>query len=274
MDPFVKWVGGKRQLLNELRSYIPHNFNTYYEPFIGRGAFFLDLLPKSAIISDSNFELINTWLCVRNNPNELIQLLEEHQSNNSKEYYYEIRGLDRTENFDKLSPIERAARFIYLNKAGFNGLWRVNKKGHFNVPYANPKTLNLTMEDKIQDISNYLNSNDIEILWQDYLEVRNKVEKNDFVYFDPPYIPITETSAFTSYTKEGFTLENQIELRNLAKDLAEKGTFVMLSNSGSEIIYDLYSDPIFNIHEVYAKRSINSKGDKRGNVKEVIITTY
>lgn len=274
LTPFVKWAGGKRQLLEELHHYKPTTFNRYYEPFIGGGAFFLDLAPRMASISDLNEELIITWQVIQHNPAELLFLLAEHQANNSKEYYLSIRSADRDGRLQCMSPVERAARFIYLNKTGFNGLWRVNKNGQNNVPYANPKRLNLIMDELIYHLSEYLNANDIQIMNQSYLETVSDAKSGDFVYFDPPYIPLTETSAFTSYTKEDFGLAEQIQLRDVAKSLAQRGVSVMLSNSSASQVYELYADDIFHIHEVHAKRAINSKASQRGAIKEVIITTY
>lgn len=274
MEPFVKWAGGKRQLLPQLHEYQPKEFNTYMEPFIGGGAFLLDLAPQKAVIGDLNEELLNTWQVVKNYPEELLQKLAQHQENNSKEYYLDIRSVDRDGRIDEMTDVERAARFIYLNKAGFNGLWRVNSKGQNNVPYANPKKLNIVMADKIMEISHYLNSNQVEIFHQSYEKTIKNAQTGDFVYFDPPYIPLTETSSFTSYTKENFSLDDQIHLRDTAKKLAEKGVFVMLSNSNADLVHELYQEAPFKIHEVSARRSINSKASGRGAIKEVIITTY
>lgn len=274
LTPFVKWAGGKRQLLNELHQYQPKTFNRYFEPFIGGGAFFLDLAPASAVISDLNEDLMMTWEAIKQSPSELLVLLAEHQANDHKEYYLDVRSVDRDGRLETMTTVERAARFIYMNKAGFNGLWRVNKKGQNNVPYANPKKLNLMMDDLIYAISDYLNDNDIVLKHQSYLETVKSAETGDFVYFDPPYIPLTESASFTAYTKENFSLHDQEALRDTAKSLAEQGVHVMLSNSSAPLVYELYQDEIFHIHEVQAKRAINSKGDGRGAVKEVIITTY
>lgn len=274
LTPFVKWAGGKRQLIEQLKMYIPSSYDTYYEPFIGGGALFLNLMPSKAMISDLNEELINTWQVIKKYPHELLEQLSYHQKHNSKEHYLYVRGVDRDGTINKMSPTARAARFIYLNKAGFNGLWRVNKKGQHNVPFSNPKNLNLIMTEKIMEISSYLNRNDISIQHQSYHEAIQNIKAGDFVYFDPPYIPLTKTSAFTSYTKEDFNIDDQIQLRDISKELAQNGVYVMLSNSSSELVYELYSDDIFHIHEVEAKRSINSKGNHRGAIKEVIITTY
>lgn len=274
LTPFVKWAGGKRKLLTELHRYQPKQFNKYYEPFIGGGAYLLSLQPKNAKISDLNEELIKTWNSIKNSPEELLTILNKHQIENSKDYYLHIRNADRDGRLYLMTDVERAARFIYLNKAGFNGLWRVNKKGQNNVPFANPKSLKLINYELIVEISKYLNQNKIEIYHQDYIDSVEEADLNDFVYFDPPYIPINKTSSFTSYTSNGFNLEEQIKLKNLAIRLAKKGVYVMLSNSSSPLVYELYNDELFNIYEVITNRVINSNTDKRGKIKELIITTY
>lgn len=271
--PFVKWVGGKRQLLTELTSYYPPKFNRYFEPFIGGGANLLNLLPEKATINDFNEELINAWQVVKEQPEKLIRLVSKHANNDSKEYYLNIRLADRDGRLSKMSAVERAARFIYLNKAGFNGLWRVNSKGQNNVPYGAHKRVNVPVE-AIRNDHHYLATHDIEILQGDYRDAVTSAGQDDFVYFDPPYIPVNQTAAFTSYTKAGFGLAQQEELRDLALQLAKRGVKVMLSNSDVPLIEQLYSDPHFHIHHVQARRSVNSKGNKRGKVGEVIITTY
>ncbi|WP_283678373.1 Dam family site-specific DNA-(adenine-N6)-methyltransferase [Lentilactobacillus sp. Marseille-Q4993] len=273
LAPFIKWVGGKRQLLHELKKYVPEDFDTYYEPFIGGGALLLSIQPHHAVINDWNFELTNTWNAVKNNPTELIEDLKEHKQNNTKDYYLDLRAADRDGRIVKMTSTERAARFIYMNKTGYNGLWRVNSKGQNNVPYgtyANPTIVSPT----IIPVSNYLQKNDITILNGDYRVAVNDAKTNDFVYFDPPYVPVSPTAAFTSYTSDGFGLLQQEQLRDTALNLAGRGAKVMLSNADVPLVHELYSDNAFHIHEVQASRSINSNGKKRGKVGEVIITTY
>lgn len=270
--PFIKWAGGKRQLLSQLFKYAPKKYKTYYEPFIGGGALLLALKPQRAVISDVNEELVYAWNAVKNDPNELITELNEHKKLDSKEHYLNTRIVDRTGEILNMTTIERASRFIYLNKAGYNGLWRVNSKGQNNVPYAYPKTMDLT--NNILPVSDFLNNSQVEILHSDYKDTVANAKKDDFVYFDPPYIPKTPTSSFTSYTKDGFGLIQQQELRDTALKLAQKGVKVMLSNADVPLVYDLYQDDTFNIHRVNARRMINSKGNGRGKVGEVIITTY
>lgn len=271
--PFIKWVGGKRQLLTELTAYYPQHFNRYFEPFIGGGASLLNLCPPKAVINDFNGELVNAWQMVKEQPEDLIKLVENHAANDSKEYYLDIRMADRDGRLTKMSPIERAARFIYLNKAGFNGLWRVNSKGQNNVPYGAHKKVNVPVK-AIRLDHNYLATNDIKILQGDYRDAVADAKENDFVYFDPPYIPVNQTADFTGYTKNDFGLAQQEGLRDLALKLAHRGVKVMLSNSDVPLIDELYADSQFRIHHVQARRSVNSNGGKRGKVGEVIITTY
>lgn len=274
LTPFIKWVGGKRQLLPDLIKRMPkEGFNTYYEPFIGGGALLLRLHPKKAVINDFNGELVNTWNTVKNDVQGLSEPLREHQEQHSKEHYLFVRGADRDGRITKMSDVDRAARFIYLNKAGFNGLYRVNSKNQCNVPMGSYKHLNL-VSDSLKNVSDYLNNNDVKIVNEDYRKAVDTAETGDFVYFDPPYIPVNVTSSFTSYTLNGFGQVQQEQLRDTALELAKKGVNVMLSNSDVPLIDELYKDPLFKIHRVQANRSINSNATRRGKVGEVIITTY
>lgn len=272
IKPPLKWVGGKRQLLPEIMKYIPENYNTYFEPFIGGGAVFFHLEPEKAVINDYNSELINVYLTIKNSFKELIQELKMHDQNNSKEYYYEVRAWDRDEKYANRSNIEKAARLIYMNKTCFNGMYRVNSKNQFNVPYGkyvNPAIIN---EEVLQNISIFLNNNNIKILNKDFSDALEISQSGDFVYLDPPYVPISETSAFTSYTKNGFNKEDQIRLREVCDDLDSKGVKFLLSNSNVPFIQDQYKN--YKIEVVGANRSINSKGNKRGKVEEVLIRNY
>ena len=273
MSPFIKWVGGKRQLLPELVKYLPHGFNKYYEPFVGGGALFLRITPKEAVINDYNEELVNVWEVVRDDLSNLLSLLKGHQDNDSKDYYLNVRSVDRDGRIINMTNTERAARFIYLNKAGYNGLWRVNSNGQNNVPYGSHKKLNL-LSPSLKNISNYLNNNNIKLLTGDFEKSVADAKKDDFVYFDPPYIPVNQTSKFTNYTKNGFGLVQQQQLRDLAINLASRGVNVMLSNSDTSLVHNLYANKIFKIHHVKAMRYVNSNIAKRGKVGEVIITTY
>ena len=272
LQPFTKWTGGKRQLLPIIKSLMPDNDNNYFEPFIGGGALFFDLSPDKAVINDFNNELINCYQQIKKYPQKLIELLAKHQENNSKEYYLELRSADRDNRIDKMTNVERAARIMYMLRVDFNGLYRVNSKNQFNVPYGRYKNPKIVDSDLILSISQYLNSNNIKILTGDFEKAVQDVVAGDFVYFDPPYIPLSETSAFTSYTHEGFTYEDQVRLRDCFKKLDEKGAFVMLSNSSSPLVEELYKD--FNIHKVEANRTNGAKTSSRGKISEIIVTNY
>ena len=272
LQPFTKWTGGKRKLIPKLKELMPEIYGNYYEPFIGGGALFFELSPRVAIINDFNEELINCYIQIKENPIKLIEILKIHKEKNSKEYYLEIRGLDRTDKFKELSKVERAARIMYMLRVDFNGLYRVNSKNQFNVPYGNYANPKIVDEELINNISNYLNTYDITITSGDFEDSVSTVKEGDFVYFDPPYIPLTETSAFTSYTHEGFSYEDQVRLRNTVRRLTEKGVKVMVSNSSSKLTIDLYED--FNIHYVDVSRTNGAKSSSRGIIKEVIITNY
>ncbi len=252
LQPFTKWTGGKRQLLGELRSYMPETYGRYFEPFVGGGALFFDLAPEQAVINDFNEELINAYRQIKNNPAELINLLIKHKENNSKDYYLALRSADRDGRISRMTGVERAARILYMLRVDFNGLYRVNSKNQFNVPYGRYKNPKIVDVDLLYQISEYLNENDIEILQTDFAEAVKDAQTGDFVYFDPPYIPLNETSSFTSYTHEGFSYEEQIRLRNTFKELTERGVYAMLSNSSSPLVEELYKD--FNIYFVEAQR--------------------
>lgn len=271
--PFVKWAGGKRQIIDELKKYIPDEFNTYYEPFIGGGALLFELAPKKAIINDSNAELMNVYqvLCDDSKFKKMCRVLNNYEANHSEEFFYEIRNKDKNKNtFNRLSDYTRAARTIYLNKACFNGLYRVNSKNEFNVPFGKKSKVNTYDGNNLITVSNYLTMNDINILNKDFEEVLKDAKKGDFVYFDPPYD--SDNNIFTSYTEEGFGKEEQRRLAKVFKELDQKGVYVMLSNHNTTLINELYKD--YHIHVIEAKRNINSNGKKRGKVEEVIITNF
>ena len=272
LQPFTKWTGGKRQLLGELRSYMPETFGRYFEPFVGGGALFFDLAPEKAVINDFNEELINAYRQIKNNPAELINLLIKHKENNSKDYYLELRSADRDGRISRMTGVERAARILYMLRVDFNGLYRVNSKNQFNVPYGRYKNPKIVDVDLLYQISEYLNENDVEILQTDFAEAVKDAQTGDFVYFDPPYIPLNETSSFTSYTHEGFSYEEQVRLRDTFKELTERGVYAMLSNSSSPLVEELYKD--FNIYFVEAQRTNGAKSSSRGKISEIIVTNY
>ncbi|MGK0390699.1 MAG: DNA adenine methylase [Maribacter sp.] len=268
--PFLKWVGGKRQLMPTIQGYVPKNISTYYEPFIGGGAVLFHLQPKKAVINDFNEELTNVYQVIKENPNELIEDLKKHK--NESDYFYEVRAWDRNENYQNLSKIERASRIIYLNKTCFNGLYRVNNSGEFNSPFGSYKNPNIVNDRTIIAVSNYLNNNDIKILNGDFEDTLKGIRKGAFVYFDPPYDPLSKSSNFTGYVKGGFNDDAQIRLRDLCNKLNKKGIKFLLSNSATPFIEDLYSN--YNINYVKANRSINSNAKKRGEITEVLIKNY
>lgn len=269
VSPILKWVGGKRQLLHEIIPRINKNCSTYVEPFIGGGAVLFELQPKKAIINDSNEELINVYKTVKENPDDLIKLLEQHAENNSEDYFYKIRALDRSSEYDKLSNVEKAARIIYLNKTCYNGLYRVNSAGQFNSPYGKYKSPNIVNATVIRAMSKYLNQNNIDIRNGDYREVLKGLRKGSFVYLDPPYMPISSSSSFTGYTEGGFSYSEQVALKEECDKLKEKKIPFLQSNSDCPEIRELYKD--YTIITVQAKRAINSNAAKRGEINEVLI---
>ncbi|HET3027234.1 modification methylase [Streptococcus pneumoniae] len=272
LQPFTKWTGGKRQLLPVIRELMPKTYNRYFEPFVGGGALFFDLAPKGAVINDFNAELINCYQQIKDNPQELIEILKVHQEYNSKEYYLDLRSADRDERIDMMSEVQRAARILYMLRVNFNGLYRVNSKNQFNVPYGRYKNPKIVDEELISAISVYINNNQLEIKVGDFEKAIVDVRTGDFVYFDPPYIPLSETSAFTSYTHEGFSFADQVRLRDAFKRLSDTGAYVMLSNSSSALVEELYKD--FNIHYVEATRTNGAKSSSRGKISEIIVTNY
>ncbi|EPZ43446.1 DNA adenine methylase [Alicyclobacillus acidoterrestris] len=270
VQPFLKWAGGKRQLLDEIRKYVPKGYNTYYEPFVGGGAVLFSLQPERAVINDINAELIRTYRVIRDDVDTLLEHLAKHQ--NDKEYFYELRALDRTEQFEALSPAERASRLIYLNKTCYNGLFRVNRQGQFNVPFGDYKNPNIVNEPVLRAVHQYLVENEIEILNTDFVEAVATAKEGDFVYIDPPYDPISSTSSFTGYSLDGFGRDEQIRLKQTVDSLTNRGCKVLLSNSATDFIKDLYKD--YQIVIVTANRAINSNASRRGKIDEVLVMNY
>lgn len=270
--PFVKWVGGKRSLLPELLARIPTEFENYYEPFVGGGALFFALKNErrrinlggggQAFLSDINFDLINTYQVIQRDPEPLIRRLEQHAANHSKDYYYHIRSQHQLED-----RIEIAARFIYLNKTCYNGLWRVNSKGEFNVPMGRYENPAICQDKALRACHTALEGVDIRM--RDYRKIDAK--DGDFVYFDPPYRPLDSTS-FTRYAKDDFGENEQVALRDLCLALHDRGALFMLSNSDSSST--LYESFDFKVEIVNAPRFVNSKADARGAVSELLITNY
>ncbi|MBI2355742.1 MAG: DNA adenine methylase [Candidatus Doudnabacteria bacterium] len=269
VQPFVKWAGGKRQLLDELVRYAPKWFNRYFEPFVGGGALFFRLQPKLSTISDINPELMNVYQIIKDQVDDLI--IELKKLKNTEQDFYKIRNADRNLDYNKWNNVQKAARFIYLNKTCYNGLYRVNSKGYFNVPYGNYQNPNIIDEHNLRASNEALRN--IVIKCQSFLDVEKDARKGDFIYFDPPYIPLNRTS-FTKYFKDDFDLKMQVDLRDLCDRLSEKGVYFMVSNSHTPLIFRLYAKYAKLIKEVDANRAINCKSEGRGKVKEVIITNY
>lgn len=273
MEPFVKWAGGKRQLLEPIKNRLPKGgFDRYFEPFIGGGALFLELQPKSAIISDINEQLINCYSVIKSNPDELIrEIIRLDNGRRDKEGYLLNRDRYNQKITDGELDVETAALMIWINKNCFNGLYRTNKSGLFNVPYNNKDCGKSINEENIRRISSYLNASQISILCCDFEETCKDCKKGDFIFFDSPYVPNSETAGFVDYTKESFKEEDHIRLANLYKKLTKKGCYCLLTNNNNDFVKELYKD--FKIEEVNVNRFINSKGDKRKG-KEVIVTNY
>lgn len=267
--PFLKWAGGKSQLIQQYISYFPKNFQTYHEPFLGGGAVFFYLYRYQsniqAFLTDINPEVINAYCCVKNNVEQLILLLEEHQLRHNKNYYYDVRSCTFA------TSIERAARLIYLNKTCFNGLYRENAKGDFNVPIGKYKSPTICNPDLLRSVSATLKSAQIEVRPFEAVLAYAKTSQ-DFVYLDPPYYPLSSTSNFTAYSRYSFNENDQTRLRDVFVEIAGRGVKVMLSNSDCPFIRELYRE--FKIHEILAARAINSDAKKRGRIPEVLVTSY
>ncbi|MBU3197645.1 DNA adenine methylase [Clostridium algidicarnis] len=269
--PVLKWVGGKRQLMSEIENILPKTYTTYYEPFIGGGAVLFELQPNKAVINDVNGELINLYNVIKDDVELLIEDLRKHE--NTSEYFYRIREQDRDRNeYEKLSKIEKASRVVYLNKTCFNGLFRVNKAGEFNSPFGKYKNPNIVDEVTLRAVSKYFNKSDIKILNCDFEQSLKNIRKGSFVYLDPPYDPVSSSANFTGYDKGGFNRDEQIRLKKLCDKLDKKGVKFLLSNSATDFIKELYKD--YNIKIVKAKRAINSNGNSRGEVDEVLVRNY
>ncbi len=316
--PFVKWAGGKRQLIEkfEKRGFIPKNFNRYFEPMLGGGAMFFHIAqnysPQECILSDVNLDLISVYRVIKNHPEKFIKELshikrEYKGEENQEDFYYGMREyfnilkldkdtfdtvtdlkknlsmVDELDSLDKYfeklkltgeeRKIRKSALFIFLNKTCYNGLYRVNSKGEFNVPSGRYKNPGIFEKNNIRKVSELLR--DVKILNEDFEEVAKNVKENDFVYFDPPYIPLTETAEFTSYSEGGFNHEEQLRLAETVDKLSEKGAYVMESNSGSEVTKNIYREyENLRVNTLQADRFISCKGDERGPVEEVVITNY
>ena len=269
--PVVKWVGGKRQLLEYLIPMLPQKITTYCEPFVGGGALLFDQQPKICFINDINKELMDLYEVIRDDVELLIATLAKFK--NDAEYFYAIRSWDRDkEKFFSLSKIQRAARMIYLNKTCYNGLFRVNNAGEFNAPFGYYKNPNIINAPVLHAVHSYFQTAKVTMTCADYADVLHDIPKNTFVYLDPPYDPISDTSNFTGYSKNGFDKDEQIRLRECCDELEHRGIKFMLSNSATNFIQEQYNN--YNITIVQAKRAINSNSSRRGDVDEVIVRNY
>lgn len=278
--PFLKWAGGKNKLIQQYLPYFPESYRRYHEPFLGGGAIFFHLQPSASCLADINIELVNVYRCVREQVEELIILLEEHTALHGQEHFYAVRELRYTECsqlttsddwFLEGNNLKRAARFIYLNKTCFNGLYRENSKGQFNVPIGSYEKPLICDPDAIRAASSALRSAQIDRSSFDIV-LNHAKDSDDFVYFDPPYYPLSATSKFTSYSRYAFNEADQIRLKETFVELSNRGVKVMLSNSDCPFIRDLFQD--FNIHTIYAARNINCNTEKRGKITEVLVTSY
>jgi DNA adenine methylase len=273
--PFVKWAGGKRQLLPEIEKHLPEKFGSYFEPFLGGGALLFHLLSENqnlrGHVSDLNSDLVLAYVTIRDRIDDLLKSLEKHSKNyfsNSKTYYYSVRESNPK------SQVEKVSRLLFLNRTCFNGLFRVNSKGKFNVPlgrYSNP---NIIQEDNLRMVNRFLNNNKISIKCQDFATTVESVKKGDFVYFDPPYQPVSRTANFTSYTNTNFGFNDLERLAMVSNQLAKNGAKILLSNSSSKKVLDLFSKKVWTIKKIEANRAINSNSKKRTGHFELLIKNY
>ena len=269
--PVLKWVGGKRQLLDTLTPLLPQKISTYCEPFVGGGALLYALQPRTAYVNDINDELIRVYEIIRKDVESLILALEEFQ--NQSDYYYAVRDWDRDKKkYSILSDTQKAARILYLNKTCYNGLFRVNSAGEFNSPFGSYRSPNIVNAPTLRAVSSYLNAATIHLTSLDYEEVLKSLPKEAFVYLDPPYDPVSDTSSFTGYAKGGFSRTEQIRLRMCCDELNKRGLKFMLSNSATDFIKEQYA--AYHITIVQAKRAVNSDASKRGEINEVVVRNY
>jgi DNA adenine methylase len=274
--PFIKWAGGKGQLLPDLLRYMPKNFRRYHEPFAGGAALFFSLytsgtIPRGGVLSDYNSELIDCYRTVRDQVDALIELLWQHASQHSQDYFLEVRSWDRQPGFLQRSLVERTARMIFLNRTCYNGLYRLNRRGQFNAPFGHYKNPLICDPENLRAVSQALQN--IDLATGDFADVRHRAQPGDLVYFDPPYVPVSATASFTSYTGQGFGEAEQHRLAELFFELAARGVHVMLSNSATPLAKELYVGKVPSAI-VHASRKINCNGLKRGLVEELIVWSY
>lgn len=274
MNPIVKWAGGKRQLIRAIIQEVPSNFNTYFEPFFGGGALLFNLMPNNAHVNDINNDLMSLYKIFKSNSDLklLIRQLKIHERKHSKEYYYQIRELDRKNSFKSLSHIKKAARLLYLNKTCFNGLYRVNSEGFFNVPFNGKDKVTLYNKANFDELHRYFSSNKINISIGDFSSVLASAKRGDFVYFDPPYDNVSDKNSFTAYSKENFNQKDQVRLFDVCTELDKRGVKWLFSNHNTPLIKDLFKN--YKIIIIKANRNINSDSSKRRNFEELLIKNY
>lgn len=272
MEPILKWAGGKRQLLAEITRIIPKERlidHSFFEPFVGGGSVFLHYEHSKAVVNDYNSELMNIYCVIRDEPLELIKQLREHKEKHCREYYYSVREWDRTKEYTYRTNVEKAGRIVYLNRTCFNGLYRVNAQGFFNVPmgrYVNP---DIVPEERILAMSRYLNEAKVTLMCGDFADAVIEAKEGDVVYFDPPYD--YETDGFTAYTAGDFSRDDLIRLKNLCDDLIDRGCTILVSNNETDFVKEIFNGPKYICKTVLAKRMINCNGKRRNEVKEVLI---
>jgi DNA adenine methylase len=269
-SPVLKWAGGKRRLLSQYEPHFPTEFGSYYEPFFGGGAVFFwlfnrGLFQDSVFLSDVNPELVNFYTILRDDCESLIQKLRGHHRRHDHDYYYKTRAMKQRQ----MKPVNRAARLMYLNRTCFNGLYRVNSKGEFNVPMGRYKNPLICDPSGLRAASSALGVASFKL--GGFQQATERAQPGDLVYFDPPYVPLNTTSSFTSYTRENFTLQDQQKLAQTFRELAERGVKVCLSNSDTPVVRELYEG--FSQHVIMAPRAINSKADRRQKVSELLIVS-
>ncbi len=261
--PFLKWAGGKSKLVETIMARFPHSFGDYFEPFLGGGAVFFGLGPERAVLADMNLELVTAYKALRDDLPRVMAALRKHRAD--RDHFYEVRAKDAS----SMSPTARAARMIYLNRTCYNGLYRVNRSGSFNVPFGKYDNPTICDEENLRAVSHALQ--DAQIEHADVFTTVAKARAGDLVYFDPPYDPVSKTASFVSYTEKGFTSEDQERLAQTFASLAERGVHAVLSNSDTPFIRKLYKG--FRVETVHVRRAINSRADRRGPVAEVLVST-
>lgn len=274
--PFLKWAGGKGQLLEDIENNSPLDYNRYFEPFVGGGAFFFHLIRqgfrRKSFLSDLNRELVTAYSTIRDSVEGLIIELQNGTYKAEKDAFYEIRDWDRQHNWKEKDPVRQTARMIYLNRTCYNGLYRVNQKGYFNVPFGRYVNPTICDEENLRSVSRALKNAKIQCI--DFSEAVKEAREGDFIYFDPPYQPTSQTAYFTDYTTGGFGEDEQRRLAGVFDELNEKGCYILESNSAVPLIQELYSGKDYVINTVQAKRAISCDPEGRGNVPELLIRNY